>query len=229
MSQLVLPLRLADHAVFATYHAAGNEPVVEHLAALAATGTGHGAWIWGAASTGKSHLLQAVCERAGDRSVYVPLAMLAAAGPGPIEGLANRELVCIDDIDRVTGDPGWETALFNLCNELQDAGHQLVVTASSSPRSSNVSLADLQSRLSRLPAFQLQKLDESQRVAALRLRADHRGLELPDDSARYLLRRSRRDMTSLYELLDRLDLEALRAQRKLTIPFVRSVIEDLQK
>ena len=39
-----------------------------------------------------------------------------------------------------------------------------------------------------------------------------------------MLRRSRRDMSSLYELLDRLDLEALRAQRKLTIPFVREVM-----
>ncbi len=37
--------------------------------------------------------------------------------------------------------------------------------------------------------------------------------------------RSRRDMRSLYELLDKLDGEALRAQRKLTIPFVREVLQ----
>jgi DnaA family protein len=37
--------------------------------------------------------------------------------------------------------------------------------------------------------------------------------------------RSKRDMRSLYELLDRLDLEALRAQRRLTIPFVKDVLQ----
>jgi hypothetical protein len=31
-------------------------------------------------------------------------------------------------------------------------------------------------------------------------------------------------MASLYDLLDKLDLEALRAQRRLTIPFVRDVL-----
>jgi chromosomal replication initiation ATPase DnaA len=33
-------------------------------------------------------------------------------------------------------------------------------------------------------------------------------------------------MASLYDLLDKLDLEALRAQRRLTIPFVRAVLQD---
>jgi hypothetical protein len=33
-------------------------------------------------------------------------------------------------------------------------------------------------------------------------------------------------MASLYRLLDRLDAEALRAQRRLTIPFVKSVLLD---
>ena len=79
--------------------------------------------------------------------------------------------------------------------------------------------------MSRLPVFQIRALDEQQRVAALQLRAGHRGLELPDDTAAYMLKRSRRDMASLYGLLDKLDLEALRAQRRLTIPFVRDVLQ----
>ena len=72
--------------------------------------------------------------------------------------------------------------------------------------------------------FQIHALDERERVLALQLRSRHRGLDLPDDTAQYLLRRSRRDMASLYELLDRLDKEALRAKRRLTIPFVRGVV-----
>jgi len=225
MSQLVLPLRLADHAVFASFLDAGNETLVATLAGIAAGDAGQGCWLWGATATGKTHLLQAVCESAGDRSVYLPLKTLAEAGPGMLDGLATRELVCIDDLDQVAGANDWDVALFNLFNDMQEAGGQLIVAARAAPRECGFALADLASRMSRLPVFQVNVLDDAQRVAALQLRARHRGLELPDESAAYMLKRSRRDMASLYELLDKLDLEALRAQRRLTIPFVRDVLQ----
>jgi DnaA family protein len=225
MTQLVLPLRLDDHAVFDSFLADGNESLVGTLVALADGGIGHGCWIWGAPSTGKTHLLQAVCDRAGDQSVYLPLRVIADAGPELLDGLESRALVCIDDLDLVAGDSGWEVALFGLINQLTDGGGQLLVAANTAPRECPIALADLASRFSRLPVFHLHSLDDDQRVAALQLRASHRGLELPDDAAQYLIRRSQRDMTSLYALLDKLDLEALRAQRKLTVPFVRDVLQ----
>jgi len=225
MNQLVLPLRLADHAVFASFYAGGNDALVDALEALADGRSSHGCWLWGPPAAGKTHLLQAVCERAGDRAVFVPLALLAEAGPAVLDGLASRDLVCIDDINTVLSKADWEAELFALCNQLADGGGQLVIAASAAPRESRIRLADLASRLTRLPVFRMHALDDEQRIAALQLRARHRGLELPDESARYLIKRSRRDMASLYELLDKLDLEALRAQRKLTIPFVRDVLQ----
>lgn len=225
MSQLALPLQLADHAVFASYLKSGNETLVATLSDIATGTQGHGCWLWGARATGKTHLLQAVCDAAGDNAVYVPLALFAAAGPGILEGLTTRELVCIDDIDQVLGDADWEAALFDLCNQALDANAQLIISAASTPRECSIELADLRSRLARLPVFQVHSLDEQACVEALQLRSRHRGLALPDDTAHYLLKRSRRDMASLYEALDRLDKEALRAKRRLTIPFVRSVME----
>lgn len=225
MSQLALPLQLADHAVFASYLDTGNETLVATLFDIASGVDNHGCWIWGAPSTGKTHLLQAVCDAAGDRATYLPLSMLAAVGPQVLEGLASRELICIDDMQLVAGQASWEAGLFALCNQLYDAGAQLVVAASSAPRECPIVLADLQSRLARLPVFQVQTLGETERARALQLRSRHRGLELPDDTARYLLTRSRRDMASLYEVLDRLDKEALRTKRRLTIPFARTVLE----
>lgn len=225
MSQLALPLRLADHAVFESFLRTGNEALVSVLEELA-DGEGQGCWLWGPAATGKTHLLQAVCERAGDRSVFVPLRMLRDAGPAILDDLASRDLICIDDIDSVTGDAGWERALFALSNQILDADRILVVSAMMSPRECPVVLPDLQSRLVRLPAFKVQTLGEEARLLALQLRARHRGLDLPDDTARFLLHRSRRDMASLYAVLDKLDLEALRAKRRLTIPFVKDVLAD---
>lgn len=224
MSQLALPLQLADHAVFASYLDSGNETLVATLSGIAAGHNNHGCWLWGATATGKTHLLQALCEAAGDRAAYLPLTMVLEAGPGVLDGLASRELVCIDDIDQVAGRSEWEIALFDLCNQVFDSGSQLIASATSTPRECAIGLADLRSRLARLPVFQIKALGEKERVSALQLRSRHRGLELPDDTATYLLKRSRRDMASLYEVLDRLDKEALRAKRRLTIPFVREVL-----
>ena len=94
MTQLALPLRLADHAVFASFFDRGNESLVATLHDVArGIADGAGCWLWGGAATGKTHLLQAVCESAGDRSVYVPLSMFVEAGPLILDGL-ETSAVC---------------------------------------------------------------------------------------------------------------------------------------
>jgi len=72
----------------------------------------------------------------------------------------------------------------------------------------------------------LHELDEDDQIKALQLRAHVRGFELPDDTARWLQRRFPRDMRTLYDLLDTLDEAALVAQRRLTVPFIRSVLKE---
>ena len=59
----------------------------------------------------------------------------------------------------------------------------------------------------------------------LRARASRRGLELDEAVLDYLFRRVGRDLGSLTSLLDRLDRESMAAQRRLTVPFLKSVIE----
>ena len=229
MSQLALPLKLQDHAVFESFWPAGNDALVSFLNALADTGDGPGCWVWGAAATGKTHLLQAVCASQDDRAVYVPLALLADVGPSMLDGLSSRQFVCLDDVHLVAGDADWELALFKLYNMVADSGGTLVAAAVAAPRECRFGLADLASRFSVLPAFHLGALDEADRIKALRLRARHRGLDLPDDTANFLLNRSKRDMASLYTLLDQLDSAALAAKRRLTIPFVKEILEGLSK
>jgi len=225
LSQLALPLQLQDHAVFESFWPAGNDALVAYLTDLCAKGSSPGCWIWGAAATGKTHLLQAVCERSGDRSVYLPFALFVEAGPEALHGLESRQFICLDDIETVAGDADWEQALFELCNQAQDSGGILVISGEATARECGFDLKDLESRFTRLPPFHLQPLGDSDRVKALQLRAKLRGLDLPQETANYLLTHIKRDMASLYALLDKLDLEALKAQRRLTIPFVKTVLE----
>jgi DnaA-homolog protein len=226
MDQLPLGLRLADRAVFDTFWPRGNEQLLAHLRSVAIGAVAGVTWLAGAHASGKSHLLQAACALSppARRCGYFPLQQLAALGPAALEGLPRLDLVCLDDLSSVTGQPEWEHALFGLYRELEEAGGSLIVAAREAPALIRWELPDLGSRFTAAAIHTLRPLDESAQRAALMLRAKVRGFELPEDVARWLQRRYARDMGTLYQLLDTLDSAALVAQRRLTLPFIRSVL-----
>ena len=71
--------------------------------------------------------------------------------------------------------------------------------------------------------YQLHPLAEEEKLGALRLRARNRGFDLPEDVARYVLRRYPRDTRSLFALLERIDEASLARKRRITIPFIREL------
>lgn len=116
----------------------------------------HSAYVWGANSIGKSHVLQACCDAQGEAARYVPMVDLIDFPPDQVlAGAEVARLVAIDDIDRAESNPGWQESLFALFNALQESGGQLLVTASKSPQQLVDMLPDLRSRLSSLPVFQM--------------------------------------------------------------------------
>jgi len=241
VQQIPLGVRILDRAVFESFLPARNLQAVEH-AIRVATGEIIGVtWICGPGNSGKTHLLQAVCARASDiarreedgadgatgaRAGFIPLVELRSLGIGVLEGLTALECICIDDVDRVVGELEWEKALFALLREMQEREGRLVVAAKSPPALLPWKLPDLGSRFTAAAIFQLRELDDREQQEALQLRARLRGFELPDDTTRWLQRRFPRDMRTMCELLDTLDQAALVAQRRLTIPFIRSVLKE---
>jgi DnaA family protein len=228
MRQLPLGVRLPDRAVFASFLAGRNLQAVEHVRALASGASGGVAWLAGATGAGKTHLLQAACAAAGEslRAGYFPLAELGPLGIGVLEGLREIECLCLDDVHEVAGNVEWERALFGLFCALEERGGRLIAAATSPPALLAWALPDLASRFAASAIFQLRMLDEAEQRAALQLRAHVRGLDLPEETARYLQRRFPRDMRTLYQLLDTLDEAAIIAQRRLTVPFIRSVLAE---
>ena len=122
-------------------------------------------------------------------------------------------------------DAAWNAAIFRLHTLMQDGSGRLYVASTAPPASLRFRLPDLRSRLLAAPVHQLQPLDEEGQVEALQRRAARRGLELSHEAAAWLVHRMPRDMHSLCGVLDRLDEAALAAQRRLTLPFLRQVLE----
>lgn len=230
-SQLALGLKLRDSSVFASYFAGRNQSAVNALRALgggAAAGSAPTCmWLQGPAGVGKTHLLQAMCAsaHADERpAAYIPLHDVAAFGEDLLSGYGEFALVCLDDADAVAGHDRWERAIFRLHQELYECGGRLLVSAAAPPAALGFKLRDLASRLNGGLVLTLHALDESEQIAALQLRAQLRGFELPDETAQFMLRRLPRDMASLCAFLDELDEASLIAQRRLTVPFVREVM-----
>jgi DnaA-homolog protein len=224
MYQLPLGVRIPDRAVFETFLPARNLEAVEHLRRLAQGEAAGMVWLCGPAGTGKTHLLQSVGVEAN--GAYFPIAELERLGTGALEGLAQLECICLDDVDRVAGQGEWERALFALYREVDERGGRMVCSAQAPPALIEWTLKDLGSRFTAMSIYQLRALDEAEQQQALQQRARVRGFELPDETARWLQRRFPRDMRTLYELLDTLDEAALVAQRRLTVPFIRSVLRE---
>lgn len=230
--QLALNLKLRDASSFENFFAGRNREVVERLRqtvnGLARVQQAPASWlyIWGETGCGKTHLLEAACraaQEAGTTSIYIPLAEKNSFSPALLEDVEQTALVCLDDIGHIVGDAPWEAALFALYERLRAQGGILVVAASASPMALGLKLPDLATRLAAGLVYQLHSLSDDEKIAALRLRAEQRGMEMGEDVARYLLTRYPRDMHSLFALLDKLDTATLAAQRRLTIPFLRGL------
>lgn len=227
MKQLPLAIRLRERAVFDHFVSGPNGAAVEQLRSVAGGAARGIYWLAGPPGVGKSHLLQASCALAlasGAEAMFLSLAQLKQFGPESLQAWQAARVVALDDIAQVIGDRAWEQALFRLHREVEECGASLLCAAVSPPLLLRFSLPDLASRFAAANLLTVRALDESDQREALRLRALARGLELPEESALYLQRRFRRDLPTLYELLDAIDEAAFRAQRRLTLPFIRQVL-----
>src|SRR4029078_5447301 len=90
----------------------------------------------------------------------------------------------------------------------------------------NIGLPDLLSRLSWGMVFKLSPLADDEKLTVLTRRANGRGIGLPEEVAKYLLTHCPRHMATLFAALDALDKASLAAKRRLTIPFVKEVLEN---
>jgi len=174
--------------------------------------------------------LNALCHaalQAGLAAFYIALEHLPQEAAAGLEGLQKLDLVCVDDLDSVAGDPVWEQALFRCFNEIRDARGRLLVSSARPLASLPLQLPDLKSRLAWGVRQNLQPPDDEGKLAVLQQRARTLRIEVPLDVQKYLLKYGRRDMASLLAALERLKDAAFVDKRKITVPLAREVLGGL--
>ena len=230
----LLALKFPDDETFASFYPGQNSNLITQLK-NSVVGIGEPVlYMWGESGSGRSHLLHALCSEMDDKGLdiaYIPLNHFQGMTLDIFENMENMSLVCIDNIEAIAGNKKWEKALFDFYNRWQDnaanepLGASLILCASGLPKDIGIELADLVSRFEWGTCYHLIPLNDEDKLGALQLRSQLKGMKLPVDVGRFLLNRLSREMDMLLNTLDRLDNASLEAQRKLTIPFVKEVLQ----
>lgn len=228
MKQIALDIGLASGPTLKSFFAGPNEAALSHLALWAAASSSGAparspvpSYLWGAEGSGKTHLLKAV--QAALREQGASAGWLDAGTLDPPEFSEHWSAILLDDVHLYCAVQ--QQAAFNWFVNAQT--HQLGVLAAGAMPPADLSLRDdLRSRLGWGHVFQLHLLGEPERRAVLRQVADARGLFLGDDVMDFMLTRFSRDLGSLMELLDLIDGYALQTKRAITIPLIRSMMQD---
>ena len=225
--QLVLAFPLGSRCRFEDFVPGTNGEVVAVLRGLdASAGRFRAILLTGSRGTGKTHLLQATCRLHGDApggTIYLPLAD-RALDPSALEGLEHCAVVALDDIDAWLGDAERERALLALYQGMTACGGTLLAAAASGPAALEAHYPDLLSRLRAFTVYSLQPLDDVGKATVLRRLAAARGLELAQPVLDYWLSRGGRELASLIAQFEELDAAALAAQRRVTVPLLKSVL-----
>jgi DnaA family protein len=227
-TQLPLGLRWPRRQRFEHFHAGANAAALAAVQALAVQPGAPWVYLSGAAGSGKSHLLMAACHaahEAGRTVQYLPLKTLHEHFMA-LRGVAGSQLIALDDIDVIAGERDAEHALFDLYNRARAEGTALIFTAQAVPAQLSLDLPDLRSRLGACTQFTLKPLEDGERREVLKQQAALRGIELDEGVLDWLFARYARDLGALLDLLDRLDQASLAAQRRITIPFLRTFLRE---
>ena len=230
MKQLALDIGLATGPTLERFFAGPNEAALQHLRLAAGAGSSESTrspvptYLWGEPGSGKTHLLQAVRQALREQGSSVGWLDPTVGEPPDFD--ERWAAVVMDDVHLY--DTAQQATAFNwFVNAISPASgsQRWVLAAGDLPPADLPLRADLRSRLGWGHVFQLQLLGEAERRAVLRQEADARGIFLGDDVMDYMLRRFSRDLGSLMQLLEQLDGFALRTQRAITIPLLKTMLE----
>lgn len=217
---------MPDDETFASFYIGQNQLLIDTLRASLNRCGFNFVYFWSTEVAGKTHLLHAACSAIANKTAYyVPLNQFATFSPEILEGLEQYDLVCLDNIHAIKSNHYWEEAIFDLFNRFYERQQScFFVTANLSPAHLGLTLPDLTSRLTWGQVYQLCNLNDDEKLSALQLRANLRGFDISNDVGFFLLKRLNRDMRSLFIILEKLDMATIAKKRKLTIPFVKEIL-----
>ena len=218
MKQLVLDLSLTQPATLENFIGSRNAELLARLRDMLDEQSNERlVYLWGAAGSGKTHLLKGFADAAcryGLSAAYIT--------DGMVPDLTPTDVVALDDVQYL--EDAAQVALFNLYNQVREGSGVLLVSGDRAPAQLDLR-QDLVTRLGWGLVYQVHPLTDKEKVQALQTRAKARGFQLTREVTVYLLRHWQRDLPSLIAVLDALDSYSLETKRPITVPLLREILQ----
>ena len=184
-------------------------------------------YLYGPKGSGKTHLLHGICHLANEKqlsSIYLDARSITEKHINSLDDMQYLEVICIDNIEHIAKKKKWELAFFNLFNRVYTQGTSLIMTSSQKPKQLDIQLPDLLSRLQWVLAFKIHELKDDDILKALKNKCKQQGLEISEDTLKFMILRLTRNINDLSIAIERLTNLAISTKRRLTIPFVKKVL-----
>ena len=228
-TQLIFPFQVNQKASFASFFCSpDNAELISRLTGLVASKNADELIINGAEGSGKSFLMQAICNElssSGKQFAFIPMNKAINMGVEIFQNLASLDAVCIDDLQLILSREEWETALFNLINECQQSNCSLILSFGGNQSLEDITqLPDLLSRIKRMEFMKLQAVQDEFLNQALDFVSQQLDINLEKAELEFLLKHQTREFSLLVDNLMVLDKQAASLKRKITIPLIKETL-----
>ena len=228
-TQLIFPFQVNQKASFASFFCSpDNAELLSRLTDLVVSKNADELIINGAEGSGKSFLMQAICNElssSGKQFSFIPMNKAINMGVEIFQNLASLDAVCIDDLQLILSREEWEIALFNLINECQQSNCSLILSFGGNQSLEDITqLPDLLSRIKRMEFMKLQAVQDEFLNQALDFVSQQLDINLEKAELEFLLKHQTREFSLLVDNLMVLDKQAASLKRKITIPLIKETL-----
>ena len=223
MNQLGLPFALNAKMLWRNFIGDKNQQILEFLSGLFVQQSSSVVYVYGAQSSGKTHLLQGCAFKALEKSLKVAYIDFKQDMPSRVlDNLEDNDWVCIDNVDSLEEDQQQE--LFDLYNRASNTSVKLIISGKTLPSELNL-FKDLKTRLSLATIFCLETLDDHSKKSIIQQQMDERNLKIDHKIYDYLFKHYSRDLADLLNAINQLDKASLQQKNSITIPLVKQVLD----
>ena len=227
--QLIFPFQINQKASFDSFFCSpDNQNLMTRLADIAISQDANELIIHGEKGSGKSFLMQAICNELSSSEkqfAFIPMKKALNMGVEIFQNLGSLDTVCIDDLQLIFANQEWETALFNLINECQQSNCSLILSlGGTQPVEESIVLPDLLSRIKRMEFLALHAVQDELFNKAIVFVAQQLEIKIDNAELEFLLKHQTRVFSLLVENIITLDKQAASLKRKITIPLIKETL-----
>ncbi len=177
--------------------------------------------IYGPEGCGKTHIAH-VWKQLSDAKT------LNACDLPEMDFISKDQFVYIvEDVDSHLSKDGVSESLLHLYNWLKEQGGYLLLTANKRPKKWENDLADLSSRMLASEAVKIKPPDDALLQAVIIKQFSDRQITLSDKVIDYIIIHADRSFSFIRALVKEVDNMSLSEKKKITVPMVKRVLEEL--